>query len=661
MAREAAEAFLEQRALAREQERVLESRRRDAEQSRYSCAAALERRRRHEAGESARQAETRRRAALDVMALESSRAQQRSAAPGQQPQWCPQVAPGGAWLKPSQAAPRPRRDYSATRHHTGGEDSGRWLHLRGTATAEPPSGRTEPQANSTVGSGIAQEPRRAGGPGRPRTLADIERSLERTYGEAASPRWLPPEPEGPASAHVLLRESSVAECARGGDDDRAMPPSVGPMPSNVRWRMPVVIRFDSQGEGASVDADVELSRQLSALAWGPDGNAEASVDTDPHETLAESAAAGDLPPSVSQNLIAEQPVIVSEPSAVLPIVSVPTRVLHARLPPSRCTTPSDFCPGAGAPFPRAGSRLSVVLPKHQSLYGVLDSVKSEAVSLPPMEVTCVSRGLPPRKKIIFVGDSTVGKTCTIKRFCEGVFDASHNPTSGVEYSTKTTEAEVGCAVRMQLWDSSGLECFRDLIPHYIEDSNYHFVVIMYDITNRSTFESVDWWAKQFADSEPQESIQSPAAVRPPVNTASAVELHLGLIKERHTYATPLAAPAGTALLSMAHAEATGCVQLAFSTTPPCGALAELAGQWAYATVHAEREGEIREVFVEEEAEAAARGRQPVVVVVTGRVMGSRRGTPMLKPDVHCIGVDPVPDSEVDSCAEDARSARQHHF
>ena len=46
-------------------------------------------------------------------------------------------------------------------------------------------------------------------------------------------------------------------------------------------------------------------------------------------------------------------------------------------------------------------------------------------------------------------------------------------------------------ITLNLWDTAGQEKFKSLIPSYIKDSQT--VVVVYDITNRDSYESVDKW------------------------------------------------------------------------------------------------------------------------------------------------------------------------
>eukprot|EP00727_Mastigamoeba_balamuthi_P008550 m51a1_g4317 putative ras-related protein rabh1b-like (213) ;mRNA; f:53358-54316 len=95
-----------------------------------------------------------------------------------------------------------------------------------------------------------------------------------------------------------------------------------------------------------------------------------------------------------------------------------------------------------------------------------------------------------RYKLVFLGDSAVGKTCIITRFMYDTFDTSHNATIGIDFLSKTIYLD-DRTVRLQLWDTAGAERYRSLIPSYIRDS--HVAVVVYDITSKVSFESIDKW------------------------------------------------------------------------------------------------------------------------------------------------------------------------
>ncbi|KAE8613647.1 hypothetical protein XENTR_v10007804 [Xenopus tropicalis] len=59
-------------------------------------------------------------------------------------------------------------------------------------------------------------------------------------------------------------------------------------------------------------------------------------------------------------------------------------------------------------------------------------------------------------KIVLVGNSSVGKTSFLRRFCDGSFHPGTSATVGVDYSVKTVTVD-NCQVALQLWDTAGQE------------------------------------------------------------------------------------------------------------------------------------------------------------------------------------------------------------
>ncbi|EME32783.1 Rab family, other [Galdieria sulphuraria] len=73
------------------------------------------------------------------------------------------------------------------------------------------------------------------------------------------------------------------------------------------------------------------------------------------------------------------------------------------------------------------------------------------------------------------------------------FDNNYQATIGIDFLSKTMYLE-DRTVRLQLWDTAGQERFRSLIPSYIRDSSV--AVIVYDVTNRASFLSVNRWLEE---------------------------------------------------------------------------------------------------------------------------------------------------------------------
>ncbi|KAF2359907.1 Small GTP-binding protein domain [Trinorchestia longiramus] len=93
-------------------------------------------------------------------------------------------------------------------------------------------------------------------------------------------------------------------------------------------------------------------------------------------------------------------------------------------------------------------------------------------------------------KVIVIGDSNVGKTCLTFRFCNGNFPRTA-ATIGVDFREKKLNIG-GEDIVLQLWDTAGQERFRrSMVQHYYR--NVHAVVLVYDVTRTSSFQSLRNW------------------------------------------------------------------------------------------------------------------------------------------------------------------------
>lgn len=96
-------------------------------------------------------------------------------------------------------------------------------------------------------------------------------------------------------------------------------------------------------------------------------------------------------------------------------------------------------------------------------------------------------------KIILVGDSDVGKTCVVQSFKSGLFSEKQQNTIGVDFTVRTMDID-GKKVKMQVWDTAGQERFRTITQSYYRSA--HGAMVAYDITRRTTFESVIHWIQE---------------------------------------------------------------------------------------------------------------------------------------------------------------------
>lgn len=99
-------------------------------------------------------------------------------------------------------------------------------------------------------------------------------------------------------------------------------------------------------------------------------------------------------------------------------------------------------------------------------------------------------------KISFIGDSNVGKTSIITRCNSTTFDQVTTPTVGVSNTQALIKLD-NQKVSLNIWDTAGQERFRSLVPVYLHDAKC--VVIVFDISQRSSFESLDSWLQKIHD------------------------------------------------------------------------------------------------------------------------------------------------------------------
>uniref|UniRef100_A0A4W6BRV1 Calcium release activated channel regulator 2A n=1 Tax=Lates calcarifer TaxID=8187 RepID=A0A4W6BRV1_LATCA len=99
---------------------------------------------------------------------------------------------------------------------------------------------------------------------------------------------------------------------------------------------------------------------------------------------------------------------------------------------------------------------------------------------------------PPDRlfKIVLVGNSSVGKTSLLRRFCDDCFHPGTSATVGIDYSVKTITVD-DSQVALQMWDTAGQERYRSITKQFFRKADG--VVVMYDITAEQSFTAVRQW------------------------------------------------------------------------------------------------------------------------------------------------------------------------
>ena len=95
-------------------------------------------------------------------------------------------------------------------------------------------------------------------------------------------------------------------------------------------------------------------------------------------------------------------------------------------------------------------------------------------------------------KMVIIGDSGVGKTNFIFQFTEGRFSQLHVTTVGFDYKSKIIKLPTSKKkVKLQIWDTAGQERYMALNKSIFQ--KVQGIIIMYDLTNRSSFENLTRW------------------------------------------------------------------------------------------------------------------------------------------------------------------------
>lgn len=99
-------------------------------------------------------------------------------------------------------------------------------------------------------------------------------------------------------------------------------------------------------------------------------------------------------------------------------------------------------------------------------------------------------------KVILIGDASVGKSNILNRFIRNEFNIDSKSTIGVEFATKTIIHNKQ-RIKIQLWDTAGQERFRAVTSAYYRGAQG--IVLVFDVTNRVSFEHVDKWLREIKD------------------------------------------------------------------------------------------------------------------------------------------------------------------
>ena len=102
-------------------------------------------------------------------------------------------------------------------------------------------------------------------------------------------------------------------------------------------------------------------------------------------------------------------------------------------------------------------------------------------------------------KFLLVGNSSVGKTSLVRRFCRDDFEENNQSTISVEFMTSVIKMDNGGApVKLQIWDTAGQEQYHSLVKSYYR--NAVGVILCFSLTDHDSFEMIEEWYRDVIDS-----------------------------------------------------------------------------------------------------------------------------------------------------------------
>ena len=105
-------------------------------------------------------------------------------------------------------------------------------------------------------------------------------------------------------------------------------------------------------------------------------------------------------------------------------------------------------------------------------------------------------------KIMIVGETLVGKTSLIRRYTKNKFGGDYLATIGIDFQYKFLDIN-NKKIKVELWDTAGQERFKSIAKNYFQSSDG--LLIVYDITDKKTFEKLDDWFEQIKENAPENS------------------------------------------------------------------------------------------------------------------------------------------------------------
>jgi Ras-related protein Rab-24 len=107
-------------------------------------------------------------------------------------------------------------------------------------------------------------------------------------------------------------------------------------------------------------------------------------------------------------------------------------------------------------------------------------------------------------KVVFVGNTGVGKTCLIRRYVNKVYLGTEENTLSPQHNAATHRVKTGANVNLAIWDTAGQEKYQSLSRLYFRDT----VVgcICFDPLDAGSASAVQKWRGEILEKSPTSAI-----------------------------------------------------------------------------------------------------------------------------------------------------------
>ncbi len=99
-------------------------------------------------------------------------------------------------------------------------------------------------------------------------------------------------------------------------------------------------------------------------------------------------------------------------------------------------------------------------------------------------------------KILFLGETQVGKTSLIIKYTEGTFQQGGITTLGVDLKYKYLEKD-NKNLRLDLWDTAGQERFQNITKSFYNGANG--IIFIFDLASSESFDKLKFWIEDSKD------------------------------------------------------------------------------------------------------------------------------------------------------------------